>query len=172
MDLHSQMEAWIAAQKIIEQQVEFDALTFSNLDLEQLMKYSAEDLTLAIRAAIAESRFNAAESLVNAGLSLHPENIEILNQAVRTASLLSDDLLLIKRYEEIIGFDYRCLTLSGYERFINTLIINKKYKRAQSVLDIAIALYGEHPEFNKRYWERKVSRYLSRSQTNISKNDQ
>lgn len=172
MDLHTQIEAWIAAQKKLEQQAEFDELNFSNVDLEKLINYSAEDLTYAIKAAIAEERIYAAESLVNAALTMYPDNIELSNQAIRTASLLGNGFLLIKRYEEIIGFDYRCLTLSGYERFINTLIINKKYKRAQSVLDMAIALYGEHPEFNKRYWERKVSRYLSRSQTNISKNDQ
>jgi 1-deoxy-D-xylulose-5-phosphate reductoisomerase len=33
MDIHTQIEAWIAAQKKIEEQAEFDALTFTNLDL-------------------------------------------------------------------------------------------------------------------------------------------
>jgi hypothetical protein len=171
MDLTTQIEAWIAAQKKIEQQGEFDALNFTNVDLELLINYSAEDLTYAIKAAINENRFNAAESLVNAGLTMYPDNIELSNQAFRTATLLGNDLLLIKRYEGIIGFDHRCLTFSGYEGFFETLIRNKKFKRAQSILDMTIALYGQHPEFNKGYWERRLSRSLSKSQTDISKSD-
>ena len=165
MDIHTQIEAWIAAQKKIEEQAEFDALTFTNLDLEQLINYSVEELTYAIMSAINERRLNAAESLVNAALTMYPDNMDILNQALRTAVLLDNDLLLIKRYEEIIGFDHRCLTFIGYERFFETLIRNKKFKRAQSILDMTIALYGEHPEFNKCYWERRLSRSLSKSQT-------
>jgi hypothetical protein len=157
MDIHTQIEAWIAAQKKIEEQAEFDALTFTNLDLEQLINYSVEELTYAIMSAINERRLNAAESLVNAALTIYPDNMDILNQALRTASLLGDNLLKIKRYEEIIGFDHRCLTLSGYESFINTLIVNKKLKRAQSILDMAIALFGEDPEFDKDYWEGQIS---------------
>ena len=157
MDIHTQIEAWIAAQKKIEEQAEFDALTFTNLDLEQLINYSVEELTYAIMSAINERRLNAAESLVNAALTIYPDNMDILNQALRTASLLGDNLLKIKRYEEIIGFDHRCLTLSGYESFINTLIVNKKLKRAQSILDMAIALFGEDPEFDKDYREGQIS---------------
>jgi hypothetical protein len=164
MDIHTQIEAWIAAQKKIEQQAEFDALTFTNLDLEQLINYSVEELTYAIMSAINERRLNAAESLVNAALTMYPDNMAILNQALRTAVLLDNDLLLIKRYEEIIGFDHRCLTLSGYESFINTLIVNKKLKRAQSILDMAIALFGEDPEFDKDLWEGQI-RLFSKSQT-------
>jgi hypothetical protein len=171
MDLHTQIADWIAAQKKIEQQAEFDALTFTNVDLEQLINYSAEDLTYAIKAAIDEDRFNAAESLVNAALTMYPDNIELSNQAFRTATLLGNDLLLIKRYEAILGFDHRCLTFIGYERFFETLIRNKKFKRAQSILDMTIALYGEHPEFIKGYWELRLSNPLSESQTDISKSD-
>jgi hypothetical protein len=171
MDLHTQIADWIAAQKKIEQQAEFDALTFTNLDLEQLINYSAEELTYAIESAIDEDRFNAAESLVNAALTMYPDNIELSNQAFRTATLLGNDLLLIKRYEAILGFDHRCLTLIGYERFFETLIRNKKFKRAQSILDMTMALYGEHPEFNKGYWERRLSRSLSKSQADVSKSD-
>jgi hypothetical protein len=138
---------------------------------KQLINYSAEDLTYAIKAAIDEDRFNAAESLVNAALTMYPDNIESSNQAFRTATLLGNDLLLIKRYEAILGFDHRCLTFIGYERFFETLIRNKKFKRAQSILDMTIALHGEHPEFNKGYWERRLSRSILKSQTDISKSD-
>ena len=156
MDIHTQIEAWIAAQKKIEQQAEFDALTFTNLDLEQLINYSVEELTYAIMSAINERRLNAAESLVNAALTMYPDNMDILNQALRTAVLLDNDLLRIKRYEQIFEIDYRCLTLSGYESFISTLIINKKFKRAQSISDMAIALYPDHPKFDKDYLEGQI----------------
>ncbi len=122
-----------------------------SMNMQQVSRFSPEEIRVAIQALMSEDRDALAYALGDAGLALHPDSEDILAITSLLAVVREDWPQAVDLLRQLIDQQGDLATVFTHSMLIRSLRCNLDLADAFEAAGIALARFPNHPEILKEY---------------------